>query len=44
MLLRWIIRSFFIALLLLCVGGWVGSYKYDCSISYGITGKLISAW
>ena len=26
---RWIIRSFFVGLLLLFVGGWVGSYKYS---------------
>ena len=31
---RWIIRSFFIGLLLLCVGGWVGSYKYASNITY----------
>ena len=26
---RWIIRSFFIGLLLLCVSGWVGSYPFS---------------
>ena len=31
---RWIIRSFFIGVLLLCVGQWVASYQYDWSIGY----------
>src|ERR1035437_9628380 len=31
---RWIIRSFFIGLLLLCVGGWVWSYKYGWIFRY----------
>ena len=29
---RWMIRSFFIGLLLLCVGGWIASYKYRWTI------------
>jgi hypothetical protein len=31
---RWIIRSFFIGLLVLCVGGWVGSYWDAGEITY----------
>ena len=31
---RWIIRSFFIGLLLLCVGGWGLSYVYDDFFGY----------
>src|ERR1035437_2935134 len=31
---RWIIRSFLIGLLLLCVGGWVGSYWCGWIIRY----------
>src|ERR1035437_8471838 len=31
---RWIIRSFFIGLLLLCMIGWAWSYKYSLSVSY----------
>ena len=31
---RWIIRSFFIGLLLLFVGGWVGSYRYSWLIAH----------
>ena len=32
---RWIIRSFFIGLLLLCVGGWAGSTASMAAVSYG---------
>src|ERR1035437_5317203 len=32
---RWIIRSFFIGLLLLCVGGWVWRAYYDGTFQYG---------
>jgi hypothetical protein len=31
---RWIIRTFFIGLLLLFAGGWVGSYKYGWEVGY----------
>ncbi len=31
---RWIIRSFFIGLLLLCVGGWIASYVRLARVSY----------
>ena len=32
---RWIIRSFFIGLLLLFVGGWAWSYHTESNINYG---------
>src|ERR1035437_7952304 len=50
---RWIIRSFFIALLLLFVGGWVVSYQYNWGFGHegpnswfaGVYfGKLSLAW
>ena|ERR1035437_4023277 len=31
---RWIIRSLFVGLLLLFVGGWVESYQYEFGITY----------
>jgi hypothetical protein len=37
---RWIIRSFFIGLLVLCVGGWVGSYWFG----WGISSSAQEAW
>ena len=38
---RWIIRSFFIGLLLLCMGGWVVTAKYQCFIAYRHGGHAI---
>jgi len=38
---RWIIRSFFIGLLLLCVGGWMVSYKYDWTVLFTASNQWI---
>jgi hypothetical protein len=43
---RWIIRGFFISLLLLCVGGWVWSSKLGLEIGYcgGHTSDVPDMW
>ena len=40
MIRRWLIRSFFIAFVVICVGAWVGSTLYDDGLSWGSRGRL----
>ena len=40
---RWILRSFFLGLLLLCGAGWVASYTYTPLAMYSVKHQAFSA-